>query len=104
MSELDISLRAFEARDVESLREHYAMTLTHWVRRLEARHEDVVAEVGEVKYRIWRLYMNGCAEWFRRGHVSVYQSLLVRPDAAGRSGVPLTRADWYRTEAAIVAG
>ena len=27
----------FEVRDVESLREHYALTLRHWARRLE-RH------------------------------------------------------------------
>jgi cyclopropane fatty-acyl-phospholipid synthase-like methyltransferase len=28
----------FETRDVESLREHYALTLRRWVRRLEGRH------------------------------------------------------------------
>jgi cyclopropane-fatty-acyl-phospholipid synthase len=27
----------FEVRDVESLREHYTLTLGHWVRRLEER-------------------------------------------------------------------
>ena len=27
----------FEVRDLESLREHYALTLRHWVKRLEAR-------------------------------------------------------------------
>jgi len=26
---------------------------------------------------------------------NVYQALLVRPDARGHSGLPLTRADWY---------
>ncbi len=29
----------FEVRDVESLREHYALTLRHWVRRIEERYE-----------------------------------------------------------------
>ncbi len=33
----------FEVRDVESLREHYALTLRHWVRRLEANHAAAVA-------------------------------------------------------------
>ena len=28
-------MSGFEVRDVESLREHYALTLRHWVRRLE---------------------------------------------------------------------
>ena len=33
----------FEVRDVESLREHYALTLRHWVNRLEARRAEAVA-------------------------------------------------------------
>ena len=41
---INVTLRAaegagFEVRDVESLREHYALTLRHWVRRLEAHHD-----------------------------------------------------------------
>ncbi len=30
----------FEVRDVESLREHYARTLRHWVQRLETNGEE----------------------------------------------------------------
>ncbi len=30
-------MTGFEIRDVESLREHYALTLRHWVQRLENR-------------------------------------------------------------------
>ena len=85
----------FEVRDVESLREHYALTLQNWVRRLEAHHDEAVAEVGETTYRIWRLFMSGSAHGFQTGHLNLYQSLLVKPDD-GVSGLPLTRADWYR--------
>ena len=84
----------FEPRDVESLREHYAMTLRHWVRRLEARQEEARKEVGETTYRVWRLYMAGCAHWFAAGHIAVYQTLLVKR-RNGRSGFPLLRNDWY---------
>ena len=84
----------FEPRDVESLREHYAMTLRHWVRRLEARQEEAKKEVGETTYRVWRLYMAGCAYWFAAAHIAVYQTLLVRR-RNGRSGLPLLRNDWY---------
>ncbi len=28
--------------------------------------------------------------------MNLYQALLVRVDAQGGSGLPLTRADWYR--------
>ena len=85
----------FEVRDVESLREHYALTLRHWVRRLEERHDQALRFVDEHTYRVWRLYMSGSAYGFAAGRLNVYQTLLVKPDAKGRSGLPWTRADWY---------
>jgi cyclopropane-fatty-acyl-phospholipid synthase len=85
----------FEVRDVENLREHYTLTLRHWVRRLEAAHEAARAFVDEPTYRIWRLYMAGCARGFERGRMAVYQTLLVKPDDEGRAHLPLTRRDWY---------
>ena len=101
---IHVSLRAaadvgFEVRDLESLREHYALTLRHWVRRLEARHDEVVRVAGEAVYRIWRLFMAGSAYHFEIGKLNVYQALLVKPDR-GRSGLPLTREDWYAPKAA----
>jgi cyclopropane-fatty-acyl-phospholipid synthase len=88
-------LEGFEIRDVESLREHYMLTLRHWVRRLEAHHDEAVKATDEATYRVWRLFMSASAYGFEAGTNNVYQSLLVKPDS-GRSGLPLTRADWYR--------
>ncbi|MGQ9767688.1 MAG: class I SAM-dependent methyltransferase [Anaerolineae bacterium] len=85
----------FEVRDVESLREHYALTLRHWVRRLEAQHDAALQFVDEPTYRVWRLFMSGSAHGFTTGRLNVYQALLVKPDARGCSGLPLTRNDWY---------
>ncbi len=85
----------FEVRDVESLREHYARTLRHWVERLEERHEEVLQYVDEPTYRVWRLFMAGSSHGFSSGRLNVYQALLVKPYPDGRSGLPLTRADWY---------
>lgn len=83
----------FEARDVESLREHNALTLRHWARRLEARHDEVCRLTDETTYRLWRLVC--AAAWgFQTGRLNLYQTLLVKPDE-GDSGLPLTRADWY---------
>jgi cyclopropane-fatty-acyl-phospholipid synthase len=82
-------------RDVESLREHYALTLRHWVRRLEARHDEALEYVDEPTYRVWRLYMSGSVYGFANGRLNVYQTLLVKPDEQGRSGLPLMREDWY---------
>ncbi|MBE0416559.1 MAG: class I SAM-dependent methyltransferase [Coriobacteriia bacterium] len=84
----------FEVRDVENLREHYAMTLRHWVRRLEKDAEVARAVVDDATYRVWRLFMAFSAYGFSRNTIQVHQSLLSKPDA-GRSELPLTRADWY---------
>ncbi len=84
----------FEVRDVESLREHYALTLRHWVRRLESNHAAAVAATDETTYRVWRVYMAGSAQGFESGRLNVYQTLLVKQDR-GKSYMPLTRTDWY---------
>ncbi len=84
----------FEVRDVESLREHYLLTLRHWVRRLEARYGDAIRLTDEMTCRVWRLYLYGAAYRFRVGATNVYQALLAKPDG-GKSGLPLTRRDWY---------
>ncbi len=87
-------LSRFEVRDVESLREHYAITLRNWVHRLEARKDEVCRVNGEAVYRIWRLYMAGSAHAFATGQISVFQALLAKPDR-GNCRLPLTRKDWY---------
>ena len=83
-----------EVRDVESLREHYILTLQNWVRRLEARAGEARQLTNETTYRIWRVYMAGAADGFRAARLNLYQTLLVKPDR-GVSGLPMTRADWY---------
>jgi cyclopropane-fatty-acyl-phospholipid synthase len=84
----------FEARDVESLREHYALTLRQWGRRLESKAGPARSIVGEETYRVWRLYMSGSAHAFTTGRLNLYQVLLSKPDR-GESHLPLTREDWY---------
>jgi cyclopropane-fatty-acyl-phospholipid synthase len=85
----------FEIRDVENLREHYALTLQHWLRRLEARHADACRATNEVTYRVFRLYMAGAVHGFQTGVNHLHQTLLCKPDQ-GKCGLPLTRTDWYR--------
>lgn len=90
----------FEVRDVESLREHYHLTLKHWVRRLEARREDACRITNEATYRVFRIYLAGAALGFQNGTYNLHQTLLVKPNQ-GDSGMPLTRADWYGSETSI---
>ena len=84
----------FEVRDVESLREHYALTLEHWLRRLEARHEEVNRASDETTFRVFRLYLAGARMGFVNGVYNLHQQLLAKADG-GKSGLPLMRSDWY---------
>jgi cyclopropane-fatty-acyl-phospholipid synthase len=84
----------FEVRDVESLREHCALTLRAWGQRLEEHHSEAVRVVGEVTFRVWRAYMAMAAYLFERGRLGLYHTLCMKAEA-GRAGVPLTRDDWY---------
>ncbi len=78
----------FELRHAENLREHYGLTLRAWVANLEEHWEAAVAEVGESRARVWRLYMAGSALMFEGGQAQLHQLLAVRR-AGGRSGMPL---------------
>ncbi len=84
----------FDVRDIENLREHYALTLRHWVRRLEAHHDDALKIVDETTYRIWRLFMSGSSYGFEIGRHKLFQTLMVKVERAP-SGLPWTREDWY---------
>lgn len=86
----------FEVRDVENLREHYELTLRRWVEGLRRNSAALLKLVPETTYRLWLLYMAGCAAAFRRGDIAVFQTLLSRPEH-GRSGLPLRREDWYQS-------
>jgi cyclopropane-fatty-acyl-phospholipid synthase len=83
----------FETRDVESLREHYVLTLRHWLRRLEARKPEAVALVGEARYRVWRLYLAAAASSFAHGRMGVAQLLVSKPGVGATDIVPLSRRD-----------
>lgn len=79
-----------EALDVESLRRHYARTLEHWAERFETNGDTIRAMVGEKKYRIWRVYLAGCAHAFDADEISIFQTVLQK---AGKSA---TSIPWSR--------
>jgi cyclopropane-fatty-acyl-phospholipid synthase len=83
-----VQRRGFEVRHVESLREHYPLTLRAWLANIEARWSDAVALVGEPRARVWRLYVAASAMRFEDNAVQVHQVLAVKP-AGGASGMPL---------------
>lgn len=84
----------FEVRDVEALREHYALTLRRWVANLEAHWDAAVELVGEGRARVWRLYMAASALGFENGRLGLHQVLGVVPDSAGTAAMPGDRRGW----------
>ena len=95
---LDVAAQAgFEVRDVESLREHYALTLKNWLARYEARRQTILDLLGEIGYRRWRIYLAGARWAFESGYNSIHQALLYK--SVGGQGasahLPLSRDDWY---------
>lgn len=83
-----------ETMDVENLRRHYAHTLQLWSQNFEAHSEAIRHLVDEEKFRIWRVYLAGCAYAFENDDVSIYQTVLRK---AGRSAshLPWSRRYMY---------
>jgi cyclopropane-fatty-acyl-phospholipid synthase len=70
----------FEVRDVESLREHYAITLRQWVANLERDWDEAARLTSPARARIWRLYMAGSALAFEGNRI--------KPGARGEAWSP----------------
>ena len=85
---------SFEIADVEALRPHYALTLRHWVGRLEQHHDKALEYVNESTFRVWRLYMAACALEFESGEIGVYQVLASKRNQ-GTASMALTRRHLY---------
>ena len=75
----EIGRSRLEAVDIEDLRPHYARTLLLWLRRLEARRDEVMRLAGGERYRVWRIFLAGMAHAFDRGWLSVAQVLALKP-------------------------
>jgi len=84
----DMCAAGLEPADVENLRRHYALTLGHWAERFEANGERLRAIAGEKRWRIWRMYLAGCAHGFTQNWIALHQILAVK---AGADALPLTR-------------
>ncbi|MFK4066163.1 class I SAM-dependent methyltransferase [Streptomyces sp. NPDC029674] len=84
----------FEVRDLESIREHYALTLRRWVANLEAAWAEGQRLTSPGRARIWRLYMAASALAFEHNRIGVNQVLVVKTPETGASGLSLRTRDW----------
>ncbi len=91
----------FELRHSENVREHYARTLAAWSANLEDHWNEAVAEVGEPKARVWRLYMAGARVSFAEDYLELHQMLGTKTQQ-GDAAMPL-RPLWLGAPDAVRA-
>jgi cyclopropane-fatty-acyl-phospholipid synthase len=77
----EMEAAGLEALDVESLKRHYARTLQIWAENYEARTEEIKKLVPDLTYRVWRVYLAGCAYAFMQHWVSIHQVLVCKAGA-----------------------
>jgi cyclopropane-fatty-acyl-phospholipid synthase len=92
----EIAAAGLEVTDVESLRRHYARTCHEWASRLESNRDRAVASAGERRFRIWEVYLAGCAHAFSHGWINIYQVLACKAGNSAAAPLPLTREYMYR--------
>ncbi len=83
-----------EAFDIESLRRHYMRTTQLWSQAFEARAARIRPMVSEKTWRIWRIYLAGCAWAFEHDEVSIYQ-VICRSAGQSAQGLPWSRRFIY---------
>ena len=79
-----------EVRDVENLRRHYARTCALWTDRFEANAQHIRTLTDEKRFRIWHVYLAGCAYAFAHDRISLYQIV------CGKAGGDPARLPWSR--------
>lgn len=92
----DMQTAGLEALDVECLRRHYAKTLTCWTENYESRSDAIRSMVDETTFRVWRIYLAGCAHAFAQNWISLYQVLACKEGTIERlNPTPWSRSYMY---------
>ena len=79
-----------EAIDIENLRRHYARTCGIWAENFETNAEDIKRLIDDKRFRIWRVYLAGCAYVFTQDWISLYQIV------CGKAGRDPSALPWSR--------
>jgi cyclopropane-fatty-acyl-phospholipid synthase len=79
-----------EVRDVENLRRHYARTCATWTENFENNAEQIKRLTDAKRFRIWHVYLAGCAYAFAHDWISLYQIV------CGKAGEDPARMPWSR--------
>jgi cyclopropane-fatty-acyl-phospholipid synthase len=89
-----------EVRDVENLRRHYARTCAIWTENFENNAARIRQLADPKTFRIWHVYLAGCAYAFAHDWISLYQIV------CGKAGqdpalIPWSRGYMYDSRGAV---
>ncbi len=73
-----VSRSPLELELVINDRENYALTAQHWAENLDAARATMEARWGTRQHRLFRLYLWGCVDGFRRDYIQAYRWVLRR--------------------------
>jgi len=79
-----------EVRDVENLRRHYARTCAIWTDNFENNAARIRQLADPKTFRIWHVYLAGCAYGFSHDWISLYQIV------CGKAGLTPAQIPWSR--------
>lgn len=79
-----------EVRDVENLRRHYARTCANWASNFENNADLLKTLTDSKRFRIWHVYLAGCAYAFAHDRISLYQIV------CSKAGAPVEQLPWSR--------
>jgi len=79
-----------EVRDVENLRRHYARTCLLWNENFERNATSIAFMTDPKRFRIWHVYLAGCAYAFQHDWISLYQIV------CGKAGLTPEQLPWSR--------
>ena len=83
-----------EPMDIENLRHHYAKTCAIWAENFEEKTPAIKQLTDEKRYRIWRVYLAGCAYAFALDRIAIFQVVCIK---SGRTSplLPMSRNYMY---------
>ena len=79
-----------EVRDVENMRRHYARTCALWTENFEKNAASIAFLTDARRFRIWHVYLAGCAYAFQHDWISLYQIV------GGKAGLAPDAMAWSR--------
>ena len=85
-----------EVWDIDNLREHYVLTASHWLMRLERNRKKIIEIKDEIFYRIAWIGLAGGYYRFSSGANALIQGLYYKPDKTRNNPLPLLKEPWYK--------